>query len=950
MNKENAKHQIKGLVDKYNKVVEEKRVSKYNEEMTKKDFILPLFRALGWDVENSSEVTAEETISKKRVDYGFRINGIPKFFLEAKALKEDLNNPKFIGQAIDYAWAKSCTWAVLSDFENVMIFNAEWKTDNLLHNLLRNISCQEFLERFDELWLLSRESFEQGLIDKEAERLGKKAKLAPIDQYLLDDFARLRNALSKNILRYNTDKKLTEEELDETVQKLLNRLVFIRKAEDAELEERVLEPALREWESGGGKALYVRLGEIFKKFNEIYDSELFEETLVDQVVITNDVLKEVITGLYKPADKLRRYDFSIIDADVLGNVYEQYLGHILKKTKKRADVKESHARRKEQGIYYTPTYIVDYIVRNTLGELLKDKKVDVEKIKVLDPACGSGSFLIKAFDVFNEHYGKHDKDYAQTQLDITGQGTTFTRKVKILQDNIFGVDLDKQAVEIARLNLLLKIAEKGQRLPLLRQNIKNGNSLIDDEKIAGDKAFIWGEKFKPTMDAGGFDVVIGNPPWLMAGYYAKDEMDFLRDRYRSASGKFDMYYCFIEKSIELLAQNGLFGMIVPNKFFHTRSAFKLRELLAKNGWVHQIIDFGYERVFSEATNYSCILIIQKGKKHDKIQYAKVDAKLNITDSYPTDYGLLRQKTWHFETPKKGTLFKKIESKGAPLEEMVARFGTGAQTGADKILILDEKTASAIGLEKKLLVPILKGRDVRRYHLSKNNKLIFPYKISQGEHEIIEEDEIKKSPKIYSILEKNKNKLANRLWFGKNATQLSGKWYGLMYLDRYNSFNQPHILTPSLSNKSNFTLGEGDLFVTGTAGVTSIILELKWQGEILYVLGILNSKLAGYYILGHSPVFQGGYHKFSSNYLKGAPIKKIDWSKKEEKKQHDEIVELVKKMLSLSKRLNEIGDKKTDERQKIEEEIREIDIEIDELVYKLYGINEEEKKIIEESLK
>ncbi|MFH1820861.1 MAG: type I restriction endonuclease, partial [Methanobacteriota archaeon] len=170
MDREAAKKKIIELVDKYNKVVEENTVAKYNEEMTKIGFIQPLFRALGWEFENSSEVTAEETISKKRVDYGFRINGIPKFFLEAKALKADLNNPQFAEQAINYAWHKDCTWAVLTDFESLMIFNAEWKTENLLLSRLISMSCNEFFARFDDLWLLSRESFEQGLIDREAEK------------------------------------------------------------------------------------------------------------------------------------------------------------------------------------------------------------------------------------------------------------------------------------------------------------------------------------------------------------------------------------------------------------------------------------------------------------------------------------------------------------------------------------------------------------------------------------------------------------------------------------------------------------------------------------------------------------------------------------------------------------------------------------------------------------
>jgi len=629
LNKENAKLQIKQLLKKYDNVIE-----KYNEEMTKKDFILPLFEALGWNVYNkpnkNDNVSAEETISKKRVDYGFRINGIPKFFLEAKALKEDLNNPKFIGQAIDYAWTKSCTWAILSGFESVMIFNAEWKTEDLLQNRFLEIPCAEFLDRFEELWLLSKESFEKGLLDKEAEKYGKKAKLAPIDQQLLEDFARWRTTLSKNILNYNKDKKLTEEELDETVQRFLNRLVFIRKTEDAELEEKVLLSALREWESDGSKAIYVRLGELFRKFRGTYDSELFDNALVDEVIITNDVLKEVINGLYETKYKLRRYDFSIIDADTLGAVYEQYLGNILKKTKKRAEVKESYARRKEEGIYYTPTYIVDYIVRNTLGELLKDKKLNVAKIRVLDPACGSGSFLIKAFDILNEHYIKHDKDYLQTQLDTTGQGTTFTRKVKILKDNIFGVDLDKQAVEIARLNLLLKIAEKKEELPKLKRNIKCGNSLIDDEKVAGDKAFRWEQEFKEIMDEGRFDVIIGNPPYVKEFVNRKIFEDVKKGSSKVAKyyeGKMDYLYFFIELGIDLLKEEGYLSFITTNYWLQAEGAKKLREKILKETTLITVFDFNEFKVFEGTGQHNLVFVLRKKKNiKNKIKVSIVKEK------------------------------------------------------------------------------------------------------------------------------------------------------------------------------------------------------------------------------------------------------------------------------------------------------------------------------------
>ena len=250
-----------------------------------------------------------------------------------------------------------------------------------------------------------------------AEKWGKKTKKTSIDKQLLADFTRFREMLSRNITKLNQSKHLTEEELDESVQRILDRLIFIRNCEDRELEAKTLISSLREWKSGGKGQLIKSLREVFAYFDKEYNSKIFAEHLCDDLEIDNEVLQQVITGLYYTKDKYFTisYDFSAIDADVLGNIYEQYLSHILRKTEKRAKLTKSRVHRKKQGIYYTPTHIVDYIVRNTLGELLKDQKVNVEKIRVLDPACGSGSFLIRAFDVLNEYYLKNDKDYAQSQ-------------------------------------------------------------------------------------------------------------------------------------------------------------------------------------------------------------------------------------------------------------------------------------------------------------------------------------------------------------------------------------------------------------------------------------------------------------------------------------------------------------------------------------------------------
>jgi len=238
-----AKQQIQRLVSKYQTVLSEKKISKYNEENTKAEFIEPLFDALGWDVRNTNhkdEVTREEKISKDRVDYSFRINGIPKFFLEAKGLRTNLDEVKFAEQAITYSWNKGCTWAVLTDFEAIKIFNAEWHAENFDYsqNHLKTITCHELINRFDELWLLSKESFEEALLDKEAEKWGKKIKKSPVDKQLLEDFTKYRGLLFKNIIKLNPTKKLTQDEIDQAIQRILDRLIFIRNCEDRELEEK----------------------------------------------------------------------------------------------------------------------------------------------------------------------------------------------------------------------------------------------------------------------------------------------------------------------------------------------------------------------------------------------------------------------------------------------------------------------------------------------------------------------------------------------------------------------------------------------------------------------------------------------------------------------------------------------------------------------------------------
>jgi type I restriction-modification system DNA methylase subunit len=897
-NKEEAKKEISRLVDKYRKVIAEDKLKDYKEESTKTSFILPLFRALGWEVENNDEVHPEEQVSRGRVDYTFKINGVLKFVLEAKPLKTSIDRTDWSEQAIGYAWHKGCTWAMLTNFESLKIFNAEIKAPSPSQSLLKTIECTSFLERFDELWLLSRESFEQGLLDKEAEKWHKKSKKIPIDKQLLTDFTHFREILSKSILKLNPGKDLSEEDVDETVQRILDRLIFIRNCEDRELESKKLLEVAHE------SSVLKHLRELFSYYDKTYDSKIFTYDAFnpkkvhecDIVKIDDEVMREVITGLYSTKDASVSYDFSAIEADVLGNIYEQYLGHILKKSPKRAKLKESQAHRKEQGIYYTPTYIVDYIVRNTLGELLDKTSVsDIPKIKVLDPACGSGSFLIKAFDVICEAYMKKTKS----------SKATFEQKKSILQNNLYGVDLDPKAVEIAQLNLLLKAAEKGKSLPVLENNIKCGNSLIDDESVAPGRAFKWEEQFPEIMKRGGFDVVVGNPPY--GAEFTIEEKKFFNKSYQVSEYQLDSYILFLEKCIELLKNKGVVGLIVPNPWLTNIRLKKLRGFILNNCRILNIVYIS-QKVFKDATVDTANVILQK--ESDKNLRLATKIKINIakTKALSDQEKIIEQSRWASPDSNNFNIF---------LDDISFTLSTKIKHDSNLLTDLFEVRA---GIE--------------------------PYEVGKGEPK---QTQVMVENKVYNAEKKKDNTYLPYLR-GGDIFRYGTKWdsthwisYGLWLAAprKAENFEKVKIVLRQTGDSLIAVLDDENYL---TMKNTHIILPRGKDSDLNYCLALINSKLMTYYFRTLNPEKGEALAEVKAEYVKQLPIKKSG------AEQQKRLVILVDKMISLNKRLISLGDKQTDARAKLEAEIKKTDAEIDDLVYKIYDITDKERKIIEESLK
>ncbi len=983
MTKEEACQEVARLVAKYQSL-EARDIRKFSEADTRRIFIMPLFLALGWDIYSRDEVAEEVKAGSGRVDYVFRLQGVSRFYLEAKALRADLTKPEYIKQAVTYAYNKGITWAALSDFEGLQVYNAQTGRPFI------SLSYDNYLKNFDDLWLLSRESFQGNALNEKAEKYGALPPRLGIEQRLFKQLRQWREELYSQLHHYN--RNLSHEEIDEVIQRLFNRLIFIRTCEDRGIENKTLLAAVHQWSRSEHRGELVEsLRAIFRYFDGFYDSDLFRHHLTDGVFIESTTIESILNGLYEIPGGIASYDFSLIDADVLGAVYEQYLGHVATAAKQRA--KEAQARtglgipteaafeltakkqrRKEHGIYYTPKFVTDYIVRETVGRFIEERSYsEIHNIKILDPACGSGSFLIRAYDELLQYHacqrGKPVSELDQWE------------RLPVLTSNIFGVDLDMQAVEIARLNLLLRSLAKRELLPGLTDNIRPGNSLISGteeelKKYFGDgwrdkKPFNWQREFKEIMDNGGFDIVIGNPPYVRIQTLPRDEADYYREIYRSACGSFDIYVLFLEQAIKLLKPGGRLGFITSGKFLKSDYGKKIKQILRSECAVESIVDLSTQQVFAEATTYPVIITLKKGTGEQPFRYTFIPEDIDLSRAdRPIDAAGLPCSATNQEAVVRGiwpppatgdTLLTRIAGNTKPLGELADRIFQGLVTSADKIYILEKQDepvsgkirvysrslGQAVELESALLKPLLMGKDIERYGFPVPKQLLlFPYKISAEKAELIPAGEFASlHPHCWQYLLQNRKALESR----EQGKMRHERWYAFGRTQNLALHDRCKIMIQVLASKSSITFDNDGVYYFmggGNAGGYGLTLKSASREDYLYVLSLLNSTLLDFNLRKISSPFRGGFFSYARRYIEKLPIRLIDFDNPAEKKMHDGLVTLADRMLELNRRLAPVRNTDGNEKDELVREIKRTDEEIDNLVYDLYGLSEEERKIVE----
>lgn len=879
-----------------------------------------------------------------------------------------------VEQAFNYApkYGKNCQWVIVSNYKEIRLYRSNDMTEYevfFLENLKDDLEFQKFI------YILSFEAL-VGTVNKKAKALELSEEYQKnqieIEKKFYNEYRNIRLHIFENMKENNPE--TDENTLLEKVQKLLDRFLFICFCEDKGLLEKdFFNTILKKGKDFGS------IFDIFKVFcNWInlgnpkenishFNGGLFKN---DDVLNSLNIDDKVFEELKKISD----YDFdSDLNVNILGHIFEQSISDIeeLKKSISGEEFDQKKSKRKKDGIFYTPQYITKYIVENSIKNWLDDKRKElgeddlpklnekdyifdiakknytknyrkhiefwqqyreaVRNIKIIDPACGSGAFLITAFE-FLLNYNKYLDDKI---FDLVGTSDLFSDRTKeILQNNIFGVDLNKESVEITKLSLWLKTADKNKTLASLENNIKCGNSLIDDPEIAGNLAFNWEKEFPEIFANGGFDIVVGNPPYVLCQPSNTNEKTLkFYNNFEVSSYKIDLYHLFFEKGIILSKNNGYISFITPNTYLVNKYNLKLREFILRNTQIKEIIN--YKNIVFEDANVDVSTIILK-----KSKYTDENVKILLSSKNENKIVLEKQQNdWLKDDEKIFNLRKEFPinfSNCISLKE-IAKTYFGIQA-------FDKKSSISQKKENEKYLPMIDGANVFRYQFSKYNQYFNfiddniksggDYKVYEKERIVIRqigktpiigycEANILTSNTIYNIFSIT-DKFNLKYIFTLLNSKLLKKYWEYKYNDNKNLF--PKIKGYQLDDLPlvNIPLEKQQPFIEKADKMLSLNRELqdlsqKFQRMVLrkFDLEKLSTKLQEWHLLDFS------------DFIKELKRLKVKLSLSQESEWEEYFLEEKSKAIA------------------VDSEIKNTDKEIDSMVYKLYDLTDEEIKIIEE---
>lgn len=997
--------QLNMLISAFEKDYGTYKSQQYSEAQLRIDFINPLLKTFGWDVDNeltksqflrdviqeeSIDVKEEDLVAKKNPDYTLRIQGIRKFFIEAKKVAIDLDkNSKPAFQTRRYGWNANLGVSVVTNFESIIVYDCRHKpntTDDVGVARYQTFHYTEFISKFEDLYqLLSFQSVGSGYIDEYFSVTHPEA--TTFDEYFLRQIENWRTLLANNVIQNN--KEINEEDINLLIQRLLNRIVFLRICEDREIEK---------YETLKNIKSYEELKSFFIQSDKKYNSGLFdfiEDNISLSIILQSEILIEIFNELYYPESP---YDFSVVDPAILSQIYERYLGSkIAIVDSKEITIVEEPEVLASSGVVPTPKLIVANIVKETLTPLFKDKSLkEIESIRIADICCGSGTFLISIYDfileksiLFAIDEGVTDDSFIYKSFDGSYH-LTLKAKQSLLVNNIFGVDINPYAVEVSKFSLLLKLLEGENSasinnhlnkyhekiLPSLEDNIKSGNSLVDniffefnpdainnDELLYKVKPFNWKEEFPFLNKTLGFDAIIGNPPYVRIQNmvkYLPEEIKYYQNNISgytvAESDTFDKYYLFIQRAISLIHSKGTIGYIVPNKFFIVKGGKALREFISSNCSIRKIIHFGVTQIFPNRSTYTAIVILDR---QPRTQFEFKRIKNVITEFIPGEINYEKYENkvykvdpWIFVSKESEDIFRKLHSNSIPLID-IAEIPVGLQTSADKIYIIEpvretensyvfKKGASEYEVEKAICKPCLYDLSFSLFDSVKSNaQIIFPYLIEDGKANTFSEEYFQRNfPLSWAYLNLFKEPLSKRSINGSKEPM----WYQFGRSQSLTKFHDsPKLIWPVLSTKPSYIYDENNIQFTGGGNGPYYALTSHNDYSLLFILGIISHPLFEAMVKAGASEFRGAYYSHGKQFIENLPIKPIDFTNSNQKEQHDNIVKTVKEIIATKEKYNTtyIGSK----RNIFQRKINYLNDNLIEQVNKLYSISNEEMNIV-----
>jgi len=992
------KKELEELISRFEKNESEyiKSGSSYNETELRSDFLNKFFEILGWDVLNERglskpfrEVVLEANVSNtgiyQKPDYEFRFNGEKRFYLEAKKPSVDIISSKeAVYQTRRYGWSAGLNISVLSNFKNLSIYETLTvpnENDDTRVAKVHEFHYKDYINRFEEISsLISKEALKNGSFDRNfsipaGERRGKSS----FDNYFLSQIESWRLLLANDLVINNPD--ISIDELNYLIQVFINRIVFLRVCEDRNLEKYGTLKTLDK--NNSVKELLSLFNEADKKYNSgLFD--FIRDKLTPSVIISNSVLIKIVSDLYYPNSP---YAFSVIDPKILGDIYEQFLARIVTKNQSNNINLEYKPEVKiANGVYTTPSFIVKEIVKETVSRKIVDTG-EILKIKVADIACGSGIFLLEAYDnLLASYLDNCIKQNNKSDLRIDDYGDSYLRieaKREILQKQIYGVDIDEQAVEVTKFSLLLKLLEdvslpeinslvekKEKVLPSLEKNILCGNSIVDASYLSYrssseiDKSennlvrpFVWRQSFPFVFSNGGFDVIVGNPPYTKIQHmvqYSPKEVEYYKSEfspYLSAhANNFDKYHLFFERGVALLAKDGYLGYIIPHKFMTTRAGEYMRQLVASKRILRNIIHFGAIQVFEgQATTYTCIIIVQKsdGEKFSFQKVVDLDIWKNrgeIENMTLLETNILGRSPWVFVSKKDSEIISAIEKSNPGKFSDIAEIFVGIQTSADDIFFINvdkcdenyiyfkDKNGDPTIIEKGILKGAILDQSISPFRqIVPNKQLIFPYEEKNGKILLISEDDLKaKYPKSYQYLLKHKSSLAKRSMPNKEE-----KWYQFGRSQSLNKFNSVKIIIKNPASFACAVFDDNDLLFSGGGNGPYYGVRPLGASNVFFIMGLLNHPLFDKWVKLRSSIFRGEYYSFGKQFIEGFPIK-IPTSDYE-KGAVISVSQYWAKIIQMNRQQIVIPSKK----EEIEQQKDILKAEANMILSKLYGLSEKE---------